>query len=133
VSTTIRRDGVSTTSAWIDIFQAAFLRREMGNKPGQLPHFLLAGVREDESGVADRFQFDDLGDLNPADTPVHSTSLSNVAAPQGRWSSRRRDARPFGPISSIKIPALQRCWFLQGGATDHLHAFRVEQNRQSQR
>jgi hypothetical protein len=43
----------------------------MRNEPGQLSDFLVVRQRQDESGAADRFQFDEFRDLDVAYFPEH--------------------------------------------------------------
>jgi hypothetical protein len=54
-------------------FEAAFLGGESRDQPRQLANFLVAGQRQDKTGAADGFKFDDLGDFDLADGPVHLT------------------------------------------------------------
>jgi hypothetical protein len=52
-------------------FEAAFLGGEMRGQPRQLADFLVAGERQDKSGAAYGFEFDDFRDFDLAHSPVH--------------------------------------------------------------
>jgi hypothetical protein len=54
-------------------FEAAFFGGEMRDQPRRFPDFLVAGQRQDETGAADRLEFDDFRDFDLADGPVHPT------------------------------------------------------------
>jgi len=71
-SLTIRREGVSTTSEWIDILRRPSAVAKSGMSHGNFRISSMAGLRQDKSCAADRLQLDDPGDSDLAHSPVHS-------------------------------------------------------------
>jgi hypothetical protein len=83
-------------------FQAAFLIGEMRDQTGQFLDFLVGRERQDETGAADRLQFDDFCDFDLAYIPVHPAfSLSGfIAAKMLVFVLRRNGSNPRHPALS---------------------------------
>jgi hypothetical protein len=56
-------------------FETPFLGGEIGNEPWQFLDFFRRRQWEDKTGAPDRLQFDDLGNFDPADIPMHPAFL----------------------------------------------------------